>query len=309
MVDPAAKPPKNEIPVYRALDAALRTVLRILPLSRLTESIALWWGYRFRPALGITKLRSGSLISLTRVDHLQLLLHYLGTFEPQCLSYMYRCVRTGATILDVGANIGFYTLEAAAAVGPSGRVIAIEAAPFLANSVRENVRLNQIKTVTVITAAAGDVAGDATLILPRGGHFGEFTLGNVSGDETFTVSVRRIDDLLARCGIGNVDFIKMDIEGSEYRALKGAQNTLSKCHPSILIELNEPALNWCGSSAREVKEFLFQHGYRGWLIEGKSLKSILTGQEQGCDECECLFVHHENSRLIQELSSTAIVAA
>jgi FkbM family methyltransferase len=271
---------KHINPIYRLIDISLKTVLRLLPVSALTERIALWWGYRFRPAPSIVRLRSGALMRTTHVDHLQLLLYYLGSFEPHCIDAMREHVKPGDTILDVGANIGLFTIEGAKAVGPSGSVIAIEAAPSHANSVRESARLNQMANVEVVAVAVGDSDGEATLTLPRDTNFGMFTLGKVDGDESFKVPVRRIDDIVA--GRKIVDFIKMDIEGSEYRALLGAKETL-KSRPPILIELNEVALKGCGSSSFQVKQLLSSAGYTGRIV-GSSV-DITIDQAHVCDEC------------------------
>jgi FkbM family methyltransferase len=282
--------PKNTNTVYRAIDAVLRTALRRLPLSSSTERIALWWGYRFRPAPCVLKLRSGALVKLTHVDHLQLLLYYFGTFEPHCLDQLHRWVKKGDTFLDVGANIGLFTVEGSVATGPTGRVLSIEAAPIHAEAIREAIGLNNMMNVDIAAVAVGDATGQARLTLPQDTNFGMFTLGNVSGDDSFVVPVRRIDDILAENAIKSVDFIKMDIEGSEYRALLGATATLTQFHPTILIELNEPALNACGSSARQVKDLLREHGYQGWVVKPGVLQPIDVDQAHLCDEC--LFVHH-----------------
>ena len=122
-------PSKDTQPTYRAIDAALRKSLHALPVTPWTERIAFWWGYRFRPAPCIVKLRSGGLIRVTATDHLQLMIYYFETFEPHALSYLKRCVGNGGTVVDVGANIGLYTLESSLIVGRTGRVISIEAAP------------------------------------------------------------------------------------------------------------------------------------------------------------------------------------
>lgn len=269
--------------LYRAIDVALRQVLRRVSVSPRSEHLALWWGYRFNPEPGIVTLRSGAKIRTTHVDHLQLLLSYLGTFEPLALDVMRRHLAIGGTMLDVGANIGLFTIEAAQTVGPSGRVISIEAAPHHALSVKNSVALNNMTNVEVVSVAVGDVDGEATLILPHGANYGMFTLGKVDGNESFSVAVRKIDDII---GERRIHFVKMDIEGSEYRALLGARKTLERDRPSILIELNEAALQACGSSSRQVKEFLSGLGYKGKLLAGTP---ITLDQAHICDEC--LFTH------------------
>ena len=116
----------------------------------------------------------------------------------------------------------------------------------------------------------------------------------------YDVTVRRIDDLLEESGIHSVDLIKMDIEGSEYHALRGAAKTLTKHRPVVIIELNEGALRQCGSSSDDVIQLLGTFGYRGWLIGRSAIGSpIGTAELTGCDEC--LFVHGDDKALIRKL--------
>lgn len=292
--------PKNENPVYRLVDIALRHGLRMLPTWLWTERVALWWGYRFRPAPCVARLRSGASIHVSPTDYLQLLIYYLGTFEPHCLPYLRGCAGKGETVVDVGANIGFYTLESSLAVGPTGRVISIEAAPPHLETLRKNVQLNGMNNVSLIEMAVGDSVGQATLTLPKGGNPGMFTLGQVDGDEAYGVALRPLDDLLAEQRIHSVALIKMDIEGSEYRALRGAAKTLATYKPALLVELNEVALHRCGSSAREVKDLLREAGYRGWVIGHSGIRPVPEDQTpHDCDEC--LFIHRDSEPLMRKL--------
>ena len=229
-----------------------------------------------------------------------MLIYYFGTFEPRALSYLKRCVGHGGTVLDVGANIGVYTLESSIIVGRAGRVISIEAAPLHITALKENIDLNGINNVSLIESAVGDSTGWVTLARPRGGNLGMFTVGSVNADEAYSVPLRRIDDLLEGHEIKSIDLIKMDIEGSEYRALRGAANTLAKYKPTILVELNESALHGCKSCARDVKELLRENGYRGWQIGRTAVRPISDIQaEHRCDEC--IFVHQENKSVMERL--------
>jgi FkbM family methyltransferase len=271
--------------LYRAFDHALRVGLRLAPPSAFFENVALWWGYRFQPRAEAIKLRSGALLHVTDTEHSQLLMRYLGTFEPHCLAYLHKYAKPGSTVIDVGANIGLYTVEASRSVGPTGRVISIEAAPSHARSVESSAELNGARNVTVINSAVGSEDGEATLTLPAGGNLGMFTLGAVAGTHSFKVRVRTIDEILKEQNVSSVEFMKMDIEGSEFKALSGAQNTIEKYKPPILIELNEKASRACGSSTSEVKSLLASFGYRGFLIGKSSLSSILPDQHHDIDEC------------------------
>jgi hypothetical protein len=127
-----------------------------------------------------------------------------------------------------------------------------------------------------------------------------FTLGYASSEAEYRVEVRRLDDLLEERGVHRVDLIKIDIEGSEYRALRGAARTLLKHKPTLLIELNEEALQRCQSSASDVKRLLYESGYRGWLIGRSTVRPVPETQEtHGCEEC--LFVHRDKGSLLREL--------
>ena len=267
---------------YDAINALLRFGLHIAP----SEKLALWWGYRYRPAPAVAKLRSGSLAEITENDHLQLLLYYCGEFEPQCVELMKKHIGADSIVLDVGANIGVYTIEAAKAVGAKGRVVAIEASPGHIKTLKKNVALNGFQNVNIVSSAVGEAEGVATLTLPDGANRGMFTLGTVAGSISTTVNIRRIDDILKEHGIETVNFIKMDIEGSELGALKGAIETLKRCHPAILIELNEAALRGCGTSSNEVKSLLSSLNYKGSMIGPNGLTPLPTNQTiHLCDEC------------------------
>ena len=177
-----APPAKNEQPLaYRVVDALLRRGLRLLPIWKWTESLALWWGYRFRPLPTVARLRSGALIQVDPTDYLQLMIYYFGAFEPHCVKYLKRCVETGGTIVDVGANIGLYTVESSLVVGASGRVIAIEAAPSHVRTLSKNIELNEMSNVSLIAAAVGDATSQAKLTLPSGVNLGMFTLAQLTG--------------------------------------------------------------------------------------------------------------------------------
>ena len=233
-------------------------------------------------------------------DYLQTLIYYLGTFEPYCLPFVRGCANAGGTIVDVGANIGFYTIESALVVGPAGRMISIEAAKPHVAALRHNIDLNALNNVSLIDIAVGDRTGKATLALPLEANLGSFTVGQVNSNETYHVEVRRLDDVLADLNVHSLDLIKMDIEGSEFRALSGAEETLKRFRPAILIELNEVALGRCGASSSQVKVLLGQAGYLGWIIKRDGVRPIPVDMvTHDCDEC--LFVHGDNTRLLHKL--------
>jgi FkbM family methyltransferase len=200
----------------------------------------------------------------------------------------------------VGANIGLYTLEGSIAVGKSGRVVSIEAAPPNVAILKKNVQLNDLTNVSIVEAAVGNSSGEAVLTLPTESNRGMYTLGSVDGDRTYSVAVRTIDGLMEELNIDFVDLVKMDIEGSEYQALCGTVRTLERCKPVLFVELNETALSRCRSSSTAVKRLLRGLGYNGWLIARHAVRPLLESQSiHTCDEC--LFIHRDNKSLIRQL--------
>lgn len=274
---------------FRAVDAMLRVVLRVLPTSSLSERIALEWGYRYRPLPRIVKLRSGARFHFDRVDFIPLLLYYTGVFEPGMLRYLRALLKPGDVVVDVGANVGFHTLECWNVVGPNGQVISIEASPDHVESIRRNLRTNDYPDDNVLNVAVGDSDGEASLGLPEGGNQGMFGINAGSGG-AFNIALRRIDDLLKGHQLSSLAVIKMDIEGSELSALRGASDILRRLHPAILIELNATALARCGASPSDVVRLLEDHCYQGWVIGRGHAQPIIAGMAHDCDEC--LFLPH-----------------
>jgi FkbM family methyltransferase len=289
----------NRTLFHRAFDRLVRTGLRHAPSSEMTESAALWWGYRYLPPSGEVTLRSGAVMHVTPTDYLQMLLYYTGTFEAHCLRVLRRVLRPGSVFIDVGANIGLYTVEAGRVVGMRGTVVSIEAAPPHVDALERNIRLNHLANVRVIPHAVGAAVGNATLSLAPGENLGMFTLGAVDGGAVHRVRVEPLDLMLDERGIARVDLIKMDIEGAELGALRGAREVLARDRPPILIELNDNALTRCGASSAEVKAFLGDLGYRGWVVSRIGSTRIAPVSMHTCDEC--LFLHEGDMALAPAL--------
>ena len=284
----------NDKVAYRFVDAALRFALRRLPNSSVTRKAALSWGYQYRPRPRTVRLRSGLRFNFEGVDYIPLMLYYTGIFEPRLVDYLKRIVRPGDTVLDVGANIGFHTLESWRAVGPGGRVISIEASPAHTAAVRKNLETNGLPAGDVINVAVGDRDGEVDLGLPSGGNLGMFGI-NAGSEAAFSIPMRRIDDLLASASVSRLSLVKMDIEGSELGALRGAAGTLAKHRPALLIELNDEALGRCDASSADVVGFLNEAGYEGWVIGDDGTRRVRPGMTHDCDEC--LFLPTEAKEL------------
>jgi FkbM family methyltransferase len=152
-----------------------------------------------------------------------------GTTEPDAQRIVAESLRPGDVCYDLGANVGFFTLIAAKAVGETGAVYAFEPFTATASELRENIRLNLLETVTVIEAAVCDEVGQA-----RMNDDGDSLRGKLSESGNTLVPTTTLDALDLR----PPNFVKIDVEGAEKRAIAGMRETIERHRPTILCEMH-----------------------------------------------------------------------
>ncbi len=138
---------------------------------------------------------------------------------------------------DVGAHVGFYTLLASVLVGPEGRVLAFEPVPRNLGFLRRHVQMNGCDNVTITAAAVGEHAGSG-----RFGFGPSSQMGYLDAKGHLEVSVVSLDGIVA-AGSPSPDLIKMDIEGGEYRALRGARRVLESARPTLVLATHGPEVH------------------------------------------------------------------
>ena len=184
-------------------------------------------------------------------------------------------VPPGTTVIDVGANIGFFTRYFAAWTGPAGRVIAIEPESTNFERLQAMLRAKRLDGIVVpVHAAAAEHAGQVALTIDRyhpAGHY-------LSAEGVPTAAVT-IDDLVRQHPGGRVSFIKIDVQGAELRVLQGATHTLMASRPALLVELDEHALRSQHTSTDAVVEFLASYGYEGRLLMPRRLSPVFGPRE------------------------------
>jgi len=214
---------------------------------------------------------------------------YVGLLKPQ--------VPPGTTVIDVGANIGFFTRYFAAWTGPTGRVIAIEPEATNFERLQSMLRSKGLNGIVVpVHAAAAEHAGQVALTIDRyhpAGHY-------LSPEGVSTVAVT-IDDLVRQHPEGRVSFIKIDVQGAELRVLQGATHTLTASRPALLVELDEKALRSQHTSTEALVEFLGSYGYEGRLLLPDGLSPACSRRELvagslAYDYVDALFVASEHAR-------------
>jgi len=164
----------------------------------------------------------------------------------------------GGIAIDVGANLGEWTIPLARKAGAEGRVIAVEPNPVIARALALTLRINHLERVNILEEALSDAEGAAKLVL-HAVSSGEARLGEPATDQTsLPVRTRRLDDVVSAHGITRLDFIKIDVEGHERRVLEGGIETLRRFRPAVVIESGHE-----GPGERETIATLFEGlGYR-----------------------------------------------
>jgi FkbM family methyltransferase len=197
-----------------------------------------------------------------------------GCYEPNEFWVLDRILSAGKTFVDVGANTGLYSLFAARKVGSRGVVLAMEPSSREFARLRRNIEVNDFRNVRLFQLAISDAEGSAELSVaawPKGGHntlgaFGYDT--QLSGKEL--VATVSLDELLRRENVGRVDAIKLDIEGAELLALRGAKETLVRDRPALLLELSDRTLGPQGFSSSQVWDFLCEIGYQVYQFHDRT---------------------------------------
>jgi FkbM family methyltransferase len=175
------------------------------------------------------------------------------------LALLATLLRAGDVVLDVGANVGLYTLVASRLVGDLGLVHAFEPAPATADVLQHNLDLNAIRNVVVHRTAVASSSGRATLRLPVPGEPGLATIVGGAGTVVAEVSTLRLDEFLRAHSLESVALLKVDVEGAELAVLEGAGELLGDSIRCILFEV----LN--GST--EVQSYLAARGFRLHVVQ------------------------------------------
>lgn len=192
-----------------------------------------------------------------------------GGYELPERLFIERFVRPGMTFLDVGAHNGYYSLLASRRVGPAGRVVAFEPSPRERRRLRWNLALNRCRNVAVEPCALGAGGGSASLFVVRGRETGFNSLRPPALDQP-TRQVRVAVDSLDRCaerlGLSAVHFVKLDVEGAELDALRGAEGTLRRFSPAVMCELTDARTEPWGYRGVDIHDFLAGLGYRWFAL-------------------------------------------
>ena len=186
----------------------------------------------------------------------------LGSYEYEKRILFEKIISKSMVVYDIGANVGFYTLLASELVGKSGKVIAFEPMPGNLKCLRKHLEINKCTNVMVIDAAVSDKCG--TVRFSEGQNN---SVGHISENGNLAFNAVSIDTLIRDEIIAPPNCIKMDIEGAELLALKGAKSMLINYNPNILLATHSPELHI------SCCDFLISLGYKLKALCGDDLNN------------------------------------
>jgi len=206
-------------------------------------------------------------------------LYVYGEYEGHIAELFRQVLHEGDVVLDIGANLGVFTVLSARLCGSRGEVHAFEASPAMKDILERNVALNSATNVTIYPFAAGERETTLPFYLANEKNAGLGSLRNPgdSASGVIQVSVRPIDSLMSR--FGTVKLIKIDVEGAEPLVLKGARGLIERDRPFLILELSESFSTQLSCSVAAAVESLQQMEYELYNAD-EGLRRIFVAPAQ-----------------------------
>jgi FkbM family methyltransferase len=265
----------------RCCRALVKTWLRASP----TVSGKAWiWNNVVRPRIlwrdmpvnAVT--RFGAVVEGAFPDVIHSYLYFFGVWEPGITRLCQRHLRKGDVCIDIGANVGAHTLLAAHAVGPTGRVHAIEASPTIYRRLLRNLEINHFNQVRPYNVAVTDKAGPVTVFLHDARNLGATTIvtseaGNRPTTEEGVVEGRPLADIVSIEEIKAARLIKIDVEGAEWMVVWGMRDILSSLRDDclVLVEVSADALKVQNETIASLIALFSRHGFEPFEIANSYL--------------------------------------
>lgn len=173
-------------------------------------------------------------------DGMGLMFFFRRPFEEKEWRFIYKYLKQGMTVLDVGANQGFYTLLAAKKVGPSGKVFSFEPVPSQNKKLERNIKINRFHNVKIESLAIGSEKGYAKMYVCLDGDEALSSLRLPAEDikaqkKIIQVPVTTIDDYVEKMYIKSINFVKIDVEGGRIECVKRGNKCNKKFPPNFYV--------------------------------------------------------------------------
>jgi FkbM family methyltransferase len=192
---------------------------------------------------------------------------FTGDYEPESAAAVRSLVKAGHTCIDVGANIGFFSMLMFRLVGPAGRVFAFEPAVLHFDRLRNHVKLNEAVNVEPYRLALSDRPCHGIIhVTEATASIRPMTWGMEKAIASDAFEAVTLDDFCREHGVDHVDFIKVDTDGHEAQFLAGAESTLRQARPAMLVEAVPEAHPEGAAGVTRIFEALQELDYSLWSL-------------------------------------------
>lgn len=225
---------------------------------------------RDRPRQRVVESRFGARFAVDTQDLIQRYLYLFGVWEPHMTAWLQRRLRPGDGFVDVGANIGYYSVLASRLVGETGRVVAVEASPTFHERLLQQVRLNGAGNVRAVNTGVSDSRKTLTFVLASSQNMGANSIVPYDGpaEFTFEIEARPMPDVLDDAEIERARVVKIDVEGAEGSVVRGMAPMLGKLRPDaeVTVEVTPERMAQLGDDVDELLGIMREHGFHVYRL-------------------------------------------
>ena len=225
---------------------------------------------RDSPRKRVTETATGARFAVDTQDLIQRYLYLFGTWEPRMTLWLSRRLGPGDTFIDVGANIGYFSVLASQLVGPKGRVVAIEASRAFQDWLERNARLNGCTNIRSVHTAVSDKHQILTFILASSANMGANSIVPYDGpaESTFDIEAFPLPDVLEADEIANARVVKVDVEGAEGSVVRGMAPLLERLRPDaeVTVEVTPDRMEQLGDSVAELLDTMRGAGFHVYRL-------------------------------------------
>lgn len=229
----------------------------------------------------VIPLKSGRMKIICRpVDWIPWTIYLYGSYIREEVEerMMLKAAEDCTTIIDVGANIGYYSIQFAET--KNATIYAFEPMDYQHETLRRNLAINSISNVNTIKKIVSDQEGIERIYFSGFENTGKSSIVK-KADQHEDIDAVTLDSFCEINNINNVDLIKIDVEGYEFKVLNGFHSMLeSKKVTHVFVELLEKNLNKAGTSSREICDLLNKYDYRGYSIGVDGLMPYEIGSSE-----------------------------
>jgi FkbM family methyltransferase len=262
---------KQDIPLLPQIVAQITRHVRFPGRERILRILFPPEYFRFKYEEKVVYYDKGLRLRCDLGSYIEWSIFFKGYYAPDLSLALKHFVKPGMFVIDVGANIGAYTLIFGKQVGPRGKVISVEPNPETYDRLLYNIEFNGLEdTVKVFKIALSDKPGEGTLFVPEKNHphRGIASLQKYSDSLTtdFKVKIETLDGLANKLNLPRIDFLKVDTDGSDAFVLEGARTTLQHFHPMIVFEANYLAHQDSEATILKARDMLLSLDYEFYTV-------------------------------------------